>query len=161
MKKPVENSYWVEEGKLLAGEYPVDFLKELIKAGFKCFIDLTASNRYQPYTDNAKNISDDVEVHCFPIKNRSIPKSNKYTIQILDTIDKNLKQNRMVYVHCLAGIGRTGTIVGCWLSRHGYSGKEALLKLNELWLDNPVSKYCTTPETAVQCEYIENWKDKQ
>lgn len=32
----------------------------------------------------------------------------------------------MVYLHCWGGIGRTGTIVGCWLARNGFPGKAAL-----------------------------------
>jgi hypothetical protein len=159
MKKPIESSYWVIEDKFLAGEYPVDFLKESIEAGFKCFIDLTDSYRYPSYSDIAKNISSDAEVYCFPITNRSIPKTEEYTKQILDTIDRNLGQGRMVYLHCLAGIGRTGTIVGCWLARHGYEGSDALTKLYELWEDNPLSKYIGTPETNAQYEYVFNWHE--
>ncbi len=29
--------------------------------------------------------------------------------------------NGAVYVHCWGGVGRTGTVVGCWLLRHGYA----------------------------------------
>jgi hypothetical protein len=57
MNKSIENSYWVVEDKFLAGEYPVDFLNELIETGFKCFIDLTDSYRYPSYADIAKIFS--------------------------------------------------------------------------------------------------------
>lgn len=33
-----------------------------------------------------------------------------------------LAAGQTVYVHCYGGIGRTGTVVGCWLVRHGLSG---------------------------------------
>ena len=161
MKKPIENSYWVIEDKFLAGEYPADFLKGLIEEGFKCFIDLTDSYRYPSYENKVRSISKEVEVYCFPVANRSIPKAEEYTKQILDTIDKCLKKNKMVYLHCLAGIGRTGTIVGCWLARHGYEGADTLTKLYELWEDNPLSKYIGTPETNAQYEYVFNWHEKK
>ena len=31
-----------------------------------------------------------------------------------------------MYLHCWGGVGRTGTVVGCWLVRHGRTGDEAL-----------------------------------
>ena len=48
-KRPISESYWVEPGRLLAGEYPGDYDEErtrkridaLIEAGFNTFIDLT------------------------------------------------------------------------------------------------------------------------
>jgi protein-tyrosine phosphatase len=39
--------------------------------------------------------------------------------RILDDVDAALADDRSVYVHCWGGIGRTGTVVGCWLVRHG------------------------------------------
>ena len=45
---------------------------------------------------------------------------------ILDAIDAALDGGKTVYVHCWGGVGRTGTVVGCWLVRHGKTGDEAL-----------------------------------
>ena len=39
---------------------------------------------------------------------------------MLDAIDDQLENGGNVYVHCWGGKGRTGTVVGCWLIRHGY-----------------------------------------
>ena len=39
--------------------------------------------------------------------------------RILDDVDAALADGGAVYVHCWGGIGRTGTVVGCWLVRHG------------------------------------------
>ena len=51
---------------------------------------------------------------------------------ILDAIDAAVSQGRRVYVHCRAGIGRTGTVVGCYLVRHGMSGPQAIAQIS-LW----------------------------
>ena len=44
-----------------------------------------------------------------------------------------------VYVHCWGGIGRTGTVVGCWLVRHGMTGDEALAEFASpgRWFNRP------------------------
>ena len=47
---------------------------------------------------------------------------------ILDEIDGAILNGKTVYVHCLGGIGRTGTVVGCYLVRHGIAaGGKALV----------------------------------
>jgi hypothetical protein len=49
---------------------------------------------------------------------------------ILDVLDAALAAGRVVYLHCWGGVGRTGTVVGCYLVRHGMRGEEALAALD-------------------------------
>src|SRR3712207_6971239 len=35
------------------------------------------------------------------------------------------------YVHCWGGIGRTGTVVGCYLVEHGMDGEQAIAAIAE------------------------------
>ncbi|HKJ40023.1 MAG TPA: hypothetical protein VJ972_14700, partial [Anaerolineales bacterium] len=56
-KRPITESYWVEPGRFLAGEYPGKFTPDstrkridaLLEAGFNTFIDLTKPNETIPY----------------------------------------------------------------------------------------------------------------
>ena len=48
---------------------------------------------------------------------------------VLDMLDTALQAGQAVYLHCWAGIGRTGTVVGCYLVRHGLTGEQALARL--------------------------------
>jgi hypothetical protein len=166
---PIKHSYWVLPGKFLAGEYPrelrVQASKEkidaLIQAGVTAFIDLTEDrDGLEPYAPLFEaHPSKGVTHKRFPIRDLSVPASSQQTIAILDAIDENIRQGKLVYVHCWGGIGRTGTIVGCWLARHEQPGQAALDRLHELWEQCPKSAYRRSPETWEQEQYILGWNE--
>jgi len=79
---------------------------------------------------------------------------------ILDRIDEAITGGHVVYVHCWGGIGRTGTVVGCHLVRHGLNGDEALAALATMW--KVVDKHYrrpNSPETEEQCRWIREWRE--
>lgn len=164
-ERPIENCYWVSEGRLLAGEYPRDKDDELsrrkidalVRAGITAFIDLTRDDdRLLPYA----SFLHDATHHRFPVRDVSTPDSPELTKAILDTIDRTIDQGGAAYVHCWGGVGRTGVIVGCWLARHGYEGGAALARLHELWLHCPKSAWRRkSPETGEQEQYVLTWRE--
>jgi len=52
--------------------------------------------------------------------------------RILDDVDEARAAGLMVYVHCWGGIGRTGTVVGCWLMRHGLDDGDPIGRIAQL-----------------------------
>jgi protein tyrosine/serine phosphatase len=65
-----------------------------------------------------------------------------------------------VYVHCVGGIGRTGTVVGCWLIRHGMQPEQAFRHLAQLYKTSGQSLYNPhSPETEEQARFILDWKE--
>jgi hypothetical protein len=168
-KRPIPESYWVEPGRLLAGEYPAHFnievtrqrLDALLEAGFDTFIDLTRPNETIPYEplllEEAALYERQVQRHNFPIGDFGLPTPATMKA-ILDTIDAALQKGRKIYLHCWGGIGRTGTTVGCYLVRRGLSGEEALRQLAEWWQNVPKSRiHPRSPETLEQVQFIRNW----
>ena len=76
----------------------------------------------------------------------------------MDAIDSALGRGRNAYVHCWGGVGRTGTVVGCWLVRHGRTGDGALAELGELWRSvEKIHHKPVSPETREQREYVRQW----
>lgn len=168
--RPIPESYWVEPGRLLAGEYPGQFTAEstrqrldaLLQAGFDTFIDLTRPNETVPYhrilLEEAKLYEVEVERHNFPIGDFGLPTPETMKA-ILDTLDAALQQGRKIYLHCWGGIGRTGTTVGCYLVRRGMRGEEALRQLAEWWQTVPKSRiHRRSPETFEQAQFIRDWE---
>jgi len=168
-ERPISESYWVEPGHFLAGEYPGSFAVEstrqridaLLMAGFNTFIDLTKPNETIPYfrilLEESKFYEVKVEHHNFPIGDFGLP-SPEIMRSILDTVDKALQNGRKIYLHCWGGIGRTGTTVGCYLVRRGMSGEEALSQLAKWWRTVPKSQiHDRSPETYEQAQFIRNW----
>ena len=170
MNPPLPNSYWVRPGRFAAGEYPGDLdpcqaaakLKTLLRAGIDHFIDLTGAGELRPYRDIAEREAPAHGVRVgyerFPIDDAGVPRSREWMARILDAIDAALDDGKTVYVHCWGGVGRTGTVVGCWLVRHGETGESALEQIDEWWRGvEKVWRIPGSPETTEQVEYVRNW----
>lgn len=163
--KPFPNSYWVEPGRLLAGEYPGGSSKSdpaaaveaLLRARITCFIDLTQEKEMIPYEGLLE--SDDVIYRRFPIIDHGIPRSPQTMMGVLEAIDAALGEGRGVYVHCRAGIGRTGIAIACYLIHSGLDAETALERLQLLWQDNARSTHWHhVPETDEQAAWVRRWK---
>ena len=54
-----------------------------------------------------------IRIERFPMPDRSIPTAEQMT-SILQRIRQEMNAGVVVYVHFLGGIGRTGTVIGCY-----------------------------------------------
>jgi protein-tyrosine phosphatase len=109
-------SYWVVPNRLMAGPYPDDDVASSAAGG-------------------ARHLR-------FPIADFGTPSADQ-AAEILAALDAELAAGRTVYLHCRGGVGRTGTIVGCYLVRGGRSGEEALA--------------IVSPETEAQRDFVRTW----
>lgn len=166
MRCPLENGYWVVPEKFLAGEYPRTKeeassrarLMNMVNAGITRFVDLTEPHELLPYESLLRDVSGGHAQRLpYPIRDMNTPRSPLYMLQILDRIDQELSAGERVYVHCYGGIGRTGTVVGCWLARH-FGADGALERLALLWKTCPKSRRAPdSPQTLAQERFVATW----
>ena len=163
MDTPLANSYWVLPGNLLAGEHPFgedpldaqNRFAALRAAGIDFFVDLTEIGERPAYQRLLHRASNYLR---FPIPDCNVPQDAAQMRQILTVIREALSRDRKVYVHCRAGIGRTGLVIGCFLAEQGEGGKAALKQLNKLWKKSARSKtWAKVPQTEDQAEYVRRW----
>ena len=164
---PIPDSYWVEPGKLLAGEYPGALdesearakVRLFLNAGVTYFVDLTEEGELEPYDWLLAEEAVELGLHAgferWPIRDLSTAPTGM-TRNVLDRLDALLASGRVVYVHCWGGVGRTGTIIGCWLVRHGQSGEQALATIQALRALTP-KRGIQSPETHDQRNRVLTW----
>lgn len=164
--RPLANTYWVEPGRLLAGEYPgsgagtetADRIQRLLRAGVNSFVDLTEKGELAPYDGLLPRQGSAIHYFRRPVVDHGVA-SMPQMAEILDTIAAELASGRCAYVHCRAGIGRTGTVVACHLIRTGLQPDAALGRLQELWQQSARSRsWPSVPETDEQMRFVLDWR---
>ncbi len=168
------NTYWVLSGQLLAGSYPTlaagasngPPIQTLKAAGIDYFIDLTRPGEMFPYDQlfpDPYDLAGAAPIYYAkrPIADHGVPNNAAQMIEILDDIDEALAAGHRIYVHCRAGVGRTGMVIGCYLARCLGSGDKALETLGERWQSGTLAtEFSRTPETDPQVEYVRQWPTK-
>jgi hypothetical protein len=145
--------YAVDDG-LLAGAYPgsQDAVAALERAGVTVFLDLTHPSdpleAYERHLVQARRVAE-------PIPDMGTP-SEGQVIRILDVLDEARTTGGTAYVHCWGGVGRTGTIVGCWLVRHGLDRGDPVATIAALRASLAGAR--PSPETAAQAALIRGWR---
>ena len=178
--KPFGRSYRVEPGRLLAGFYPGDLSKQkaeqklgaLLDVEITCVVNLMEEDElgangqsFRPYTRLLMQLA---TVRCvevtyvrMPIRDQNIPAIATMQM-ILDTIDSAMQRKLATYVHCWGGLGRTGTVVGCYLARHGIaSGDKALDQIIHLRRNHDTDFHRPSPETEHQRAMVRQWQQGQ
>lgn len=162
-----QHAWWVAPGELLAGEYPIDGggrsrkLELLVDGGIRSFVDLTGpDDRLRPYHEElaavAAERSVDVRHLRFPIPDMGVVEPELY-VEIVLAIDAEIAAGRPTFVHCWGGVGRTGTVVACWLVARGAGADDALARLESLRAGTRKANR-PAPETWAQRELVRAWR---
>ena len=161
---PLPRSYWVDD-HLIAGAYPGapgdaeadDKVRALVGAGVTLFLDLTTpEDRLRPYEALLAKIDSPANIRrvALPVPDLSVA-PHATVEEALRLLDAEAAAGGISYVHCWGGIGRTGTIIGCYLAR-SIGGEAALAALAQLRTAS-ADAHRSSPETAGQADFVRRW----
>lgn len=156
LPRPHGDCYWVVPGRLLAGSHPARHLRALLDGGIDRFVDLT--HPAAPPAPYAVALDSRASWQGFAVVDYSVP-GVELMRRIVEAIDAGLDDQQRVYVHCHAGVGRTGTAVGCWLVEQGLAAPDALALIADK--RRVVSRFAwspRSPETDEQRDFVLNWR---
>jgi hypothetical protein len=168
----IPQHYPIEAGKIYGGEYPGhrdpivarNRLRQLVSLGVRTFVDLTApADRMTPYEDLLAELEQEASAPLrrisLPIRDMGVPENTETMQTILRHIRESSSQSPAVYIHCWGGVGRTGTVVGCWLRECGHDPGNALARVQHLYASHmsKVHIHPESPQTPAQKDYIRNW----
>jgi len=118
---------WIESNVLAAGSIPVEEtdIRDLHKENIRAILTLT-ERPITAFHEITTELLDKLDIYYLhvPIPDQH-PPSLDQTQQILSFINNMKLQSRPVFVHCQAGVGRTGTILHLYFMMQGMTFEEA------------------------------------
>ena len=171
---PIERSYWVEPGRLLAGAFPGHSDSErataqigaFLAAGIRTFVNLMFEDEvghdgelfvpYAPIVEReAARLGLEAQCHRLPIVDVSVPSLGRMD-EIQATLKESFARNAPVYVHCWGGRGRTGQVVGVHLIERALATPEDFVDyIGELRINDIGGGF--SPETPEQIGFVRDY----
>lgn len=117
------NFRWIIDGQMAGSARPemAEHVHWMAANGVGAIVSATPMAREAEHAARALGL----ELLSLPIEDYGIP-TEAQVAEFLAFTRACIDAGRPVLVHCMAGIGRTGTLCSLWLVQHGMSAEDAL-----------------------------------
>ena len=135
---------WVIEGELAAMAAPdgeAEDLEELRRLGIRALVNLMDWDLH-----SGLGGQEGIECLHLPIPDFAAPRPDQVDA-FVDFLERSRRAGRPVAVHCVAGKGRTGTMIACYFVHQGMGAEEAMKSIRKL---RPGSIETESQEAAVR-----------
>ncbi len=102
------------------------------------------------YFTGAQNVG--LETVHFPIRDMDIPDDSAAVRALVEALHHHLNAGKKVVIHCLGGLGRSGTVAACLLTENGFSAREAV-RLVRLFREGAI-------QTGAQENFVHTYANK-
>jgi len=171
-----KSTYWIVPGLLMAGEWPGGIdpdeihstIFEYLNVGVRTFVNLVPDHehahlrespnydRYAKALARERRIS--IQHRPYPFRDMTVPTVTTTFRDLLTDISVFIDSGKPTYIHCWAGLGRTGVVVGAWLREHTVVPPDQILAyLNLLRILSGDDTSYASPQTEEQIQFIQNW----
>ena len=141
----------------------------MLEAGIRTFMDLTEPHETgggfsveTGYQRLLWQLSEErgleVTRGMIPIPDHDIPAQTTMRC-ILDVLDSSITGQSPVHVHCFMGIGRTGTVVGCYLRRHRLATAREVVDKIMLLRSSIPENWGPSPHMPAQIKMVQGWRE--
>ncbi|KAL9643148.1 hypothetical protein ABK040_001637 [Willaertia magna] len=159
-KGPTEYSNWLIPNHILLGGYPRGSkeVKSILSAGTTTFVNLVEEHemlRCGPfyYASALKKKSTqllNLNYVTFPIRDKNI-EDDKKVMEIINLLIQLVQSGEVLYIHCVGGHGRTGTLASILLGKlFNISADEALAWVQVFHDCRTVTNGRKSPESTLQ-----------
>ena len=147
---------WIEPGILAAGSIPfnADHIRSLHQKGIRAILSLT-ERPLTAFQEITPSLLDGLDILCFhvPLPGQR-PPSFEQARHIMQIINRVTAQQRPLFVHGQAGVGRTGTVLCLYYLMRGKSLEEAqaILKarrVQSVWVTDDQLRFLKEVATVV------------
>ncbi|MEO8001612.1 MAG: isochorismatase family protein [Arenimonas sp.] len=108
-------------------------IRTLKREGINAIICLLANDEFEKYGVPQlleQYRANGMDVLHLPTIDRT-PPSDDALAAAMSWINEGLSNGRRVLIHCVGGLGRAGTVAGCWLRQQGLEGDAAIATVRE------------------------------
>ena len=145
------SNYLTEDKRIVVGAYPHQTNIKKIFNSFDVIVNLVPGDIFYE-----KDVPENVLLIKFPIKEGGV-ESYQNCVRLVDKLLDHYHDGKKIYIHCVGGHGRAGTIASIVLGRlENLDAKEAIDKTYKLrnTRKDPSKNFVPVPETNTQVKRV-------